>query len=158
MLITMPEITIRVAEEHDLPAVVAAYQWLFTPPGSRPPAWDETSALLRLRQTLTDDRTTVLVAVANDPAAGQIVGFCTAYLDIISVRFGQRCWIEDLATHPQRRSQGIGTLLLDTARDWARQHQATHLELDSGDTRLQAHRFYQARTPTWTSRCFSWTL
>jgi GNAT superfamily N-acetyltransferase len=154
----MPEITIRAAEERDLPAVIAAYEWLFAPPGSRPPAWDEPSALLRLRQTLADDRATVLVAITDDLAGGQVVGFCTGYLDIVSVRFGQRCWVEDLATHPQRRSQGIGTLLLDAACDWAREHGASHIELDSGDARLQAHRFYQARTPSWTSRCFGWTL
>ena len=150
----MSKITIRVADEGDLPAVVAAYEWLFTPPGSRPPAWDEPSALQRLRQALADDRDTVLVA----DAGGEVIGFCTAYLDIVSVRFGQRCWVEDLATHPDRRSQGIGTLLLDAASEWAREHGASHLELDSGDARLQAHRFYEARMPSWTSRCFGWTL
>jgi GNAT superfamily N-acetyltransferase len=154
----MPKITIRVAEERDLPAVIAGYEWLFAPPGSRPPTWDEPSALLRLRQTLADDRATVLVAITDDLARGQVVGFCAGYLDIVSVRFGQRCWVEDLATHPQWRSQGIGTLLLDAACDWAREHGASHIELDSGDARLQAHRFYQARTPSWTSRCFGWTL
>lgn len=158
----MPEITIRFAEERELPAVIAAYEWLFTPPGSRPPGWDEPSALLRLRQALADDRATVLVAITDDPTddltTGQVVGFCTAYLDIVSVRFGQRCWVEDLATHPQRRSQGVGTLLLDAACDWAREHGASHIELDSGDARLQAHRFYEARNPSWTSRCFGWTL
>ena len=155
----MPEITIRVAEESDLPAVITGYEWLFEPPGSRPPSWDEPSALLRLSQALTDDRSTVIVAVTGDgPAGGEVVGFCTAYLDIVSVRFGQRCWVEALATHPRQRSQGIGTMLLDAACDWAREHGADHLELDSGDTRLRAHRFYEARDPSWTSRCFGWTL
>lgn len=108
----------------------------------------------RLEQALAEDRSTVIVAESD----GEIVGFCTAYLDIVSVRFGQRCWVEDLATHPDRRSQGVGTQLLDAACEWARTHGASHIELDSGDARHGAHRFYEARTPVSTSRCFSWPL
>lgn len=150
----MSEITIRTARDADLPAVVAAYEWLFAPPGSRPASWDEAYAVQRLGAALRDERTTVLVAVDGD----LIVGFCTAYLDIVSVRFGQRCWVEDLATDPDRRSRGVGTRLLDAACDWARTHGATHIELDSGDARHRAHRFYEARDPSWTSRCFGWLL
>ena len=39
----------------------------------------------------------VLVADAD----GVVVGICTVYLDIDSVRFGLRAWVEDLA-HAQR--------------------------------------------------------
>ena len=145
---------IRTAQDGDVPAVVAAYEWLFAPPGSRPPAWDDTAAAERLRQALADERSTFFVAIAEE----EIVGFCSAYLDIVSVRFGQRCWVEDLATHPERRSQGVGTLLLDAAGDWARTRGASHIELDSGDARHRAHRFYEARDPSWTSRCFGWVL
>jgi GNAT superfamily N-acetyltransferase len=154
----MSEITITTARDGDLPAVVSAYEWLFASPGSRPPAWNEAYALQRLGQALTDERSTVFVATDVDVEEGHIVGFCTAYLDIVSVRFGQRCWVEDLATHPQVRSQGIGTLLLDAACEWARTHGASHIELDSGDARHRAHRFYDARQPSSTSRCFGWTL
>jgi hypothetical protein len=37
-----------------------------------------------------------LVAVDNV----SLVGFATVYLDIVSVRFGQRAWVEDLAVAP----------------------------------------------------------
>jgi GNAT superfamily N-acetyltransferase len=80
------------------------------------------------------------------------------YLDILSVRFGQRSWIEDLAVHPHRRSQNIGGRLLTAAEDWARRHGATHIELDSSNDRTRAHRFYESRKPTSRSQCFSWTL
>jgi GNAT superfamily N-acetyltransferase len=56
----------------------------------------------------------VLIADAD----GHPVGFCTVYLDILSVRFGQRSWIEDLAVHPDRRSQSIGRRLMTAAQDW----------------------------------------
>ena len=89
---------------------------------------------------------------------GDLVGFCSVYLDILSVRFGQRSWIEDLAVHPDRRSQGVGRRLLTAAQDWARHHGATHLELDSGNDRTRAHLFYESRQPASRSQCFSWTL
>jgi GNAT superfamily N-acetyltransferase len=59
-------------------------------------------------------RSDVLIADAD----GHPVGFCTVYLDILSVRFGQRSWIEDLAVHPDRRSQSIGRRLMTAAQDW----------------------------------------
>ena len=75
-----------------------------------------------------------------------------------SVRFGCRCWVEDLVVDPERRSEGVGKALLDAAKDWARERGATHLELDSGDARLDAHRFYEREAPSWTSRQFAWEL
>ena len=147
-------VVIRSAQPADMPAVAAAYEWLFAPPGQRPPQWDEADAVRALHEVSSSDRSDVLIAdVDGDP-----VGFCTVYLDILSVRFGQRSWVEDLAVHPEQRSQGIGHRLLTAAQDWARQHGATHLELDSGNDRTRAHRFYESRRPASRSQCFSWTL
>ena len=53
---------------------------------------------------------------------------------------------------------GVGKALLDAVRDWARGRGATHLELDSADSRVAAHRFYEGEEPSWTSRCFAWEL
>jgi GNAT superfamily N-acetyltransferase len=75
-----------------------------------------------------------------------------------SVRFGHRVWVEDLAVDPGRRSQGVGKLLLDAAKDWARARGATHLELDSAETRADAHRFYEREGPSWRSVCFAWEV
>jgi GNAT superfamily N-acetyltransferase len=52
--------------------------------------------------------------VAEVPDAG-VTGFATAYLDMHSVRYGLRCWIEDLAVHPAHRSRGIGKALQSRA-------------------------------------------
>lgn len=66
--------------------------------------------------------------------------------------------MEDLAVHPEHRSEGIGKALLDGARDWARGRGASHLELDSGDARTDAHRFYEREQPAWRSRAFGYVL
>ena len=145
---------IRPARADEADALVAAYEWLFAPPGSRPPQWDESRAAERLVSAIAAPGSTVLVA--DD--GGTVVGICTVYLDIESVRFGRRAWVEDLAVDAARRSAGIGKALLDAAKDWARAGGATHLELDSGEARTDAHRFYERERPSHRSISFGWQL
>ena len=59
---------------------------------------------------------------------------------------------------PKRRSRGIGRGLLDAGKSWARARGATHLELDSAEARVDAHRFYQREGPSTRSICFGWEL
>ena len=139
-------------EEHTL---VLMYEWLFAPPGRRPAGWDPDAAADAVREAIRAvDRSVVLVADGGD----SLVGFCTAYLDLRSVRFGHRVWVEDLAVDPEHRSRGIGKRLLDAAKDWGRDRGATHLELDSATARTDAHRFYEREHPSWVTYCFSWEL
>ncbi len=70
------------------------------------------------------------------------MGLASVYLDLPFIRFGRRCWLQDLVVTSSHRSRGIGGLLLDAATDWARQRGCTHLELASGAGRKDAHRFY----------------
>src|SRR5437879_648296 len=121
--------TVRAARPDEAAAIVPLYAWLFAPPGGTPPDWDPIVAGERVRGLIDSDRATVLVTDELD-------GFCTVVLDLPSVRFGQRAWVEDLAVDPDRRSSGIGKALLDAAKGWAVAHGASHLELDSGDGRL----------------------
>jgi GNAT superfamily N-acetyltransferase len=148
------DVAIRAARPDEAEWVVPAYAWLFAPPGSRPGAWDPGRAVERLRAAAAEEGSEVLVA----DRAGEIVGVCTVYLDIDSVRFGRRAWVEDLAVHPEARSLGIGKRLLDAAKDWGRERGASHLELDSGDAREDAHRFYEREEPSSRSRNFGWDL
>ena len=145
---------IRAAHPADVAAIVDAYAWLFAPPGSMPPGWDPARAADRLIALLASDTDAMLVA--DD--AGAIVGICSVYDDILSVRFGRRAWVEDLAVDPARRSQGIGKALLDAAKTWARERGCSHLELDSAETRKDAHRFYEREGAAYRSASFGWPL
>ena len=147
-------VEIRNATAEETPDLVATYEWLFAPPGAQPPQWDPERAAERLRAAADSEQAAVLIAVDD----GGIVGLCTAYEDMVSVRFGPRVWIEDLAVRPDHRSLGIGKRLLDAAKDWARDRGASHLELDSGENRPDAHRFYEREQPSWRSVCFGWQL
>jgi GNAT superfamily N-acetyltransferase len=145
---------VREAVPDEVERVLGMYEWLFAPPGSVPPRWDPERARAAIADAIADQETAVLVAEHR----GELLGLCTAYLDMNSVRFGPRCWVEDLAVSPQHRSRGVGKELLDAAKDWARQRGASHLELDSADVREDAHRFYEREGPSWRSACFAWEL
>jgi GNAT superfamily N-acetyltransferase len=145
---------IREAEEADVDGVIAGYEWLFAAPGAKPPDWDPEVAAERLRGAIAAEDSAVIVAVRD----GAVVGICTAYIDLLSVRFGVRCWIEDLAVDPGERSTGIGRLLLERAHEWAASRGASHLELDSGEARVDAHRFYEREGAEYRSLCFGWQL
>ena len=145
---------IREARPGEEGRILPLYEWLFAPPGSQPAQWDPERARLSLTEALVDPQSAVFVAEEGE----ELTGFCTAYLELESVRFGRRCWVEDLAVGSQHRSQGIGAALLAAAKDWARGAGATHLELDSGIDRVDAHRFYEREQPSWKSISFSWEL
>lgn len=117
--------------------------------------WDPELAAKRLAVAIESEVSEVLVTVAED---GRVNGFCTVDFDIPSVRFGRRAWVEDLAVAPGARSGGHGKALLDAAKEWARARGASHLELDSSETRADAHRFYDREEPSWRSVCFGWVL
>ncbi len=145
---------VREALPAEVERVLGMYEWLFAPPGSVPPRWNPDAARTAIAQAIEDPAAAVLVAERR----GELLGLCTAYLDLNSVRFGPRCWVEDLAVSPEHRSQGVGKALLDAAKDWARKRGATHLELDSAETRTDAHRFYEREGPSWRSVSFAWEL
>ena len=145
---------VTTATPDEAAAALPAYEWLFAPPGMVPAGWDPEVASARLRAVAESDRSDLFLARVD----GKVAGLCCVFLDIASVRFGQRAWVEDLAVDPAQRSRGIGKELFDTAKEWARERGASHLELDSGLDRADAHRFYEREEPSWVSKCFAWQL
>jgi GNAT superfamily N-acetyltransferase len=108
-----------------------------------------------LREAIDSRDALVLVATTTD---GEVVGICTTYYTIHAIRFGPRAWVEELAVHPEWRSRGIGSRLLATAKDWARERGASHLKLDSSVARTEAHSFYERERPTARSYSYVYEL
>jgi len=148
-------VRVREARPEELDALLEMYEWLFEAPGYRPRWWDEARARQALAAAIGDERSTVFVAELED---GSLAGLLSAYLDLHSVRFGLRCWVEDLAVEPAHRSMGVGTALLDAAKAWASERGATHLELDTGLAREDAQRFYERLEPQAKGYSYSWAL
>jgi GNAT superfamily N-acetyltransferase len=70
--------------------------------------------------------------------------------------WGRFCYVDDLVTDEQARSQGLGKELLDWLCEFARSEGCQRLELDSGVQRFAAHRFY-LRQRMWIS-CHHFSL
>jgi GNAT superfamily N-acetyltransferase len=147
-------IEVRPAVAAEIERVLGMYEWLFAPPGSLPPGWDPERARPAIAETIEGEDSVLLVAEHR----GELLGFASAYLDLNSVRYGRRCWVEDLAVSPEHRSQGVGGALLEAAKEWGRARGATHLELDSGEARADAHRFYEREGPDWRGKQYAWRL
>jgi GNAT superfamily N-acetyltransferase len=148
-------VTIRAARREELDAVLETYEWLLEPLGVTPRSWSEDRAREALAEAIGSEKSTVLVAEAR---GGELIGVASAYLDLNSVRFGLRCWVEDLAVEPPCRSAGVGKALLDATKGWARGRGATHLELDTGLARTDAQRFYEREEPIAKGYSYSWAL
>ena len=136
-------VEIRAAEVEEAEAIVPLYEWLFAPPGSGPPRGTRSAPRSPCGEAIESHDAVVIVADDD----GALVGFCTGYQDMHSVRYGYRAWVEDLAVDPERRSEGIGKALLDAARAWAKERGATHLELDSAEPAQTRIASTSARAP-----------
>jgi GNAT superfamily N-acetyltransferase len=134
------DVTVRPASLKDAKTVVLLIEELFEPPGRRPPDYTRERAHENLRRYLEGPDGDVLLALAGDT----VVGLATVYIDLPSIRYGLRCWVEDLVVTSSRRSGGVGRRLVDAATEWARERGCTHLQLESGHGRKDAHRFYRA--------------
>ena len=133
-------LTIRPATAEDQAAVLDLIEELFAPPGTRPPNYRRERAAYAFRHATEAFDADVLLADDD----GRIVGLASVYVDLETIRFGRRCWLEDLVVTASRRGQGTGQQLLDAAAVWAREHRCTHLGLVSAAARTDAHRFYVA--------------
>lgn len=129
---------IRDATTADEDAVLLLIEELLEPPGSRPAGYTRERARQGLRWMMTSPDAQVLVA----EDAGALIGLATLYRVFPALRSGWRCWLQDLVVTSSRRGNGAGRALLDAATGWAREHGCTHLMLDSGNARKDAHRFY----------------
>ena len=134
----MAELSIRPATAGDESAALDLIEELFEPSGIKPGDYSRERAQAGFQRYVEDKSGDVLLAEAGHA----LVGLASVYVDIPSIRFGTRCWLEDLVVTSAHRSTGVGRRLLAAATDWARERGCTHLELDSGNAREDAHRFY----------------
>ena len=56
--------------------------------------------------------------------------------------WGKHMYIEDLVTDSERRSSGLGRVMMDWLKCHARENGCEQIHLDSGIQRFPAHRFY----------------
>jgi GNAT superfamily N-acetyltransferase len=90
-------------------------------------------------------------------AGGQIRSLA-GYRFLEFLAWGRVCYLDDLITDADSRSQGFAGALFDWVIARAREAGCDQFHLDSGVQRFDAHRFYHARRMTISSHHFSRTL
>jgi GNAT superfamily N-acetyltransferase len=74
----------------------------------------------------------------TDPDVRAVAGF--RKMEMLAM--GTVLYVDDLVTATPHRSHGYGKQLLAWLLNEAKRQNCQHLELDSGEQRLDAHRFY----------------
>jgi GNAT superfamily N-acetyltransferase len=133
------QIEVRPATLDDEEEALYLLEQLFDPPGRVPPDYTRERSSTAFRWGVEQPNADILLAFDGDHA----VGLASVYADIQSLGFGPKCWLQDMVVDKERRSMGIGGLLMAAAEDWARARGLTHIELSSNSARVDAHRFYE---------------
>jgi GNAT superfamily N-acetyltransferase len=134
-------IRIRLATTEDTEAVLDLIEQLMEPPGPNPPYYTRERGRAAVAHCLANPQAGILLAEQD----GRAVGLASVFVEVLSIREGWRCVLEELVVDRAQRSRGIGARLLVAAQAWAREHGCTHLRLESGLGRKDAHRFYLAQ-------------
>ncbi len=132
----MKELLIREIQESDLPELLRLYKYL----GDNPVP-DRVEEILPLwKEILQIPYYHIWVAEKDD----QLLSSCTLLI-VPNLTHGQRPYalVENVVTHPDFREQGIGTAVLDAAREFATREGCYKIMLLTGSKKESTHRFYR---------------
>lgn len=141
MSITSDQLTIREAQEGDIPALAAIYA--ADDIGSHGDTTDPTALqdYQRAFAAIAASSSETLYVVE---LAGEIVGtFQTVILNKLVGRGSVSMAIEAVQTRPDMRGQGIGSIMIGYCIDKAKKFDIGTVQLISNMARLDAHRFYE---------------
>lgn len=94
-----------------------------------------------LRDRIRKDESLILLALMN----GRPVGFTQLYPLFSSVRMGRMYLLNDLYVTDEYRRRGIAGELMAAAEQWAAEHGAVGLMLETGHTNAPAQGLYEGR-------------
>ncbi|GJM14620.1 MAG: N-acetyltransferase GCN5 [Pseudohongiella sp.] len=118
--------------------------------------------LLQLRPQYTEEK--LVSRIQAQQADGYRVAFVEDQGKILCVAgfvmgqklaWGKHLYVDDLVTAESHRSTGAGKFMIDWLKQYARDCGCQQLHLDSGASRLDAHRFYLREGFEFTSHHFA---
>jgi GNAT superfamily N-acetyltransferase len=100
---------------------------------------DIDGALHFVKERLQQNESVIFIAFINDRA----IGFIQLFPIFTSVGM-QRAWVlNDLFIHPSARGKGVGTALLETAKDFGRTGKSKWLMLQTANDNYSAQALYR---------------
>ena len=101
---------------------------------------DKELALKFITERFNNNESVIFYAIDNE---GNHVGFTQLYPSFSSVS-AQRCWVlNDLYVSKDVRSLGVGTLLLNKAKNYAIKTNTKGIKLETGKDNIGAQKLYQ---------------
>ena len=94
-----------------------------------------------IRQRLTNDESVIFVAENKN---GEIVGFTQLYRSFCSVAMQQIIYLYDLFVAPSARRQGVGRLLMNTAKEFAQEYGASRMTLETATDNIPGQTLYES--------------
>lgn len=111
-----------------------------------------------LKERLSLDESVILLAVKVGAEGKQAAGFTQLYPSFSSVTM-QRLWIlNDLFVTSSSRGNGIGSLLLNAAREWAMKTGTKGITLSTMKNNFGAQRLYEASGYVKEEQMFNYDL
>ena len=145
----MTDIDIRVVEPADIDALVASVAGLFAEDaGASDPGvdttWPDREGAGYYSGLIGDDACLLALAWAGDRGAGdRVVGHLVGKLrEPTDLNRDRIAVLESIRVHPDARNAGVGSLLVDHFRDWARRHDAGQASVTAYAVNTAAQRFY----------------
>ena len=94
-----------------------------------------------IAERIARDESVIFIAVDSDGAA---LGFVQMFPTFSSIDAHRTWLLGDLFTTPDARGKGVGTLLMNTARDFARLSGAKGMTLETATDNFSAQRLYES--------------
>ena len=123
---------IRKAIHNDIPAISELYREQFREMAKLIPDFikEGNQSVEFLEKTISSDDSDILV-YEND---GRVVGFILLQAkerpDFDFMLPGKYCYIMDVIVTKAHRNKGFGTTLMNSAKDWAKEHNCSFINLD----------------------------
>jgi GNAT superfamily N-acetyltransferase len=144
-------ISIKPATSDDIESLVKLLNALFSIEQDFTPNEDAQRSGLRM---LLDNPNNGQIFVAHHPQA-KVIGMVSAQLVISTAMGAPSAWLEDMVIFEPFRGQGVGKMLLESAKQWAKSKGAKRLQLVADADNEPALAFYKHLNwqPT---RLFAW--
>lgn len=105
---------------------------------------DEARQRRGLSMMLNNGRGRIIIAERSQAnAPGDVVGMCSGQITVSTAEGGPAVLIEDVVVSKDWRGRGIGSKLMEGIADWARQNEATRLQLLADTENAPALGFYE---------------
>ena len=130
--------TVRTATQADIPGIVRLIQALAQHDGVPAP---DSRSLREVLQTLLRRESTQYIVAVDD--AGLVIGTMQLDFRLTTWEAATYAYIEDFFVEEQHRGQGVGSAMLQLARQLSRQWGCVRMDLDVLQSSVDTRRFYE---------------